>query len=117
MSIIKQTEEKAAAPKPGPPVPVLASQEVENELIIIRGQGPLISEGVYGEGPILETITPEEQVQRKAEAKKVEETAKADAEKAKAEAHKTEKADKAEPEKDKAEAHKIEVLHKPEDKK
>lgn len=89
MSITKQTEEKTG-PAPGPPVPAVASQEVENELVIIRGPGPLLSEGVYGVGPILETITKEEDQRRKAEAKKTEEAAKAEAEKAKTEAHKAE---------------------------
>ena len=111
MSITKHTEEKAKgslpgeplpgeppvkeqknAPQPGPPVAVRGASETEGDLIIIRGQGPLLYEGVYGEGPIIETLTKEEDQQRKAEAKKAEETAKADAEKAKAEEHKAEKA-------------------------
>jgi hypothetical protein len=67
--------------------------EIEGGSVIIRGQGPLISEGVYGQGPILEAITPEEHVRRKAEAKKAEEDAKAEARKAeppKVEPHKVE---------------------------
>lgn len=96
MSIIKHTEEKAkeaepkTGPQPGPPTAVLAGSETEGELIIIRGQGPLLSEGVYGEGPIIETISAEEDRRRKVEAKKAEEEAKAEAEKAKAEARKAE---------------------------
>lgn len=58
-------KEQKNAPQPGPPVALKGGSETEGDLIIIRGQGPLLYEGVYGEGPIIETITPEEQTRRK----------------------------------------------------
>lgn len=59
-------KEPKNAPQPGPPVAVQGASETEGDLIIIRGEGPLLdASGRRGEGPIIEAVSHEEFAARK----------------------------------------------------
>ena len=59
-------KEQKNAPHPGPPVAVRGASETEGDLVIIRGEGPLLdASGRRGEGPIIEAVSQEELAARK----------------------------------------------------